>query len=83
MTGRQVLDRGDNHSEAIGEVVSVPSEETHAPGVPPRQNAKAVVLYLVNPAGTRRRVLGRARQARLKRRQGPIVLQSVPKLTRY
>jgi hypothetical protein len=77
------LERGDNLGEAISEVVSVPGEEPHAIGVPPRQDAKAVVLYLVNPAGTRRRLLRGAREAGLKRARGPIGWQSAPQFTRY
>ena len=60
-----------------------PGEEPHALGVPPRQDAKTIVLYLVNPAGPRRRLLREAGQAGLKRAQGPIAWQSAPQFTRY
>jgi hypothetical protein len=40
----QVLNRCDNHGEAVGEIVSVPSEQRNAFGIPPSQDAKAVVL---------------------------------------
>jgi hypothetical protein len=41
-----------------------PREEPHAPGVPPRHDAEAVVLDLVNPAGPCRWLFRRSGQAR-------------------
>jgi len=47
------------------------------------QDAKAVVLDLMNPAGPDRRLLGGARQAGLKSGLDLIGAQSRPKLTPY
>ena len=38
-------------------------EQPHAPALAPGKDAKAIVLDFVNPAGPRRRLLGRAREA--------------------
>jgi hypothetical protein len=48
-----------------------------------RQDAKAVMLYFVNPAIARWRLLGRARQAGLERARGSIGADTAPKLTHY
>jgi hypothetical protein len=50
--------------------------KSRALGVPPRQDAEAVVFDLVNPAWPGRRLLRGARQAGLERTQGPIGWQS-------
>jgi CheY-like chemotaxis protein len=78
----QLLDRGGGEGEAVTEVIAVASEQTNAPAAAVRHDAEAVVLDLVNPARSGRRMLDRPRQAGLKTRQGPIGLQSAAELTR-
>jgi hypothetical protein len=57
------LERGRSEREALGEVVAVSAEQADAAPAPVRQDAEAVVLDVVNPAGTRRRLASRPRQA--------------------
>ena len=45
-------------------MVSVAGEQLDALGLAPGEDAEAIVFDLVNPAGSRRRLLGRAREAR-------------------
>ena len=65
------------------EVVAVPRDEAYAGSVAPSDNAEAVMLDFVNPSGASRRFFRKARQARLKARQGKIGAQTAPELTRY
>jgi hypothetical protein len=69
--------------ETPGKVVPVSCDEPDAGALAPRHDAEAVMLDLMNPAGTRRRLFGGARQARLKAGQRTIGAQTAPKLTRY
>ena len=77
----QLLDSGRNEWKAVGEIMAVASYQPNAAAPPMRQDAKAVVLDLVNLARSGRRFIGRARKARFKRGKGPIRLQSAPKFT--
>jgi hypothetical protein len=61
--------------------VAVAAHQPDSAALPVRQDAKAVVLDFVNPAGARRRLLSRPRQARLKRARGSIGADPAPKLT--
>src|SRR5262245_13123113 len=65
------------------QVVAVARNQAHGPSLPVRQYPEAVVLDLVNPSGSSRRVLGRAREAGLKQTRELIGLQSPPKFTHY
>ena len=47
---RQARDRVGDLREARREIVTIAGEQPHAFGVPPRNDAEAVVLDLVNPA---------------------------------
>jgi hypothetical protein len=60
---RQRRDRRHDQGKALAEIVAVAAVEPHASGVAPVQDAKAVVLDLVQPAGAGRRGFGRGRQA--------------------
>ena len=51
--------------------------------VPVCHEAKAVVLYLMNPLWSAGRLPGRTRQARLKSGMGLLGAYSAPQLTRY
>ena len=55
-------DRLDNEREAIGEVVAVAGDQPHTLAVAVGEDAKAVVLDLVNPPRARWRLLGRPGQ---------------------
>jgi hypothetical protein len=57
----QCLDRGGGEREAVTEVIAVASEQANAPAAAVRQDPEAVVLDLVNPAGSRWRMLDRPR----------------------
>ncbi len=57
---RQARDSLDDLREARREIVAIAGEQPHAFDVPPRDDAKAVVLYLVNPAGPCRRFFRRS-----------------------
>ena len=74
--------RFSGEREPIGKVMAVASYQPNAAAPPMRQDAKAVVLDLVNPARSGRRFIGRARKARFERGKGPIRLQSARKFTR-
>ena len=58
---------GSNLWIAGGKICAVAGEQPHALRIPPGKDAKAVELDFVNPTGARRRLLRRARKARLKR----------------
>ena len=60
---RQARDRVGDLREARREIVTIASEQPHTFGVPPRNDAEAVVLDLVNPACPFWRLLGCSRQA--------------------
>jgi hypothetical protein len=45
--------------EAIGEIVAIPADQAGGAALPMSKDTKAVVLDLVNPAGTCRRLLSR------------------------
>jgi hypothetical protein len=62
---RQRRDGCNDQGKPIGEIVSVPSVEPHALGVALRQDAKTVVLDLVEPIGAGRRGFGRRGEAGL------------------
>jgi len=64
---RQVGDGFDHLGKTISEVGAVAGVEPHARCVAARQDAEAVVLDLVNPAGTGRRLFRRFRQKGLGR----------------
>jgi hypothetical protein len=49
--------------ETIGEIVAISADQVDDAALPMSKDTKAVVLDLVHPAGTCRRLLGRARQA--------------------
>jgi hypothetical protein len=66
--------------EAIGEIVAIPADQTDGAALPIGKDTKAVALDLVNPAGTHRRLFGRARQTRLE--TGMIVLSGNRRRTR-
>jgi hypothetical protein len=83
MSGRKCGDRLYDEGKAIGEVVTISRDKAHAGGVAVRQDAEAIMLDLVNPAGASRRLFSGARQARLKARPGRIGAQTAPELTRY
>ena len=51
--------------EAVGEVIAVASGEPHTVAIAAGEDAETVVLNLVDPAGTGRRLLGWLGQARL------------------
>jgi hypothetical protein len=55
---RQACDGIDDAREAVGEVVAIAREQTHALAIAPRQDAEAVVLDLMNPPGAGGRLLG-------------------------
>jgi len=60
----QALDRRHDQGKPIREVVAVLGEQLDAAvGIPPGQDAKAVVLDLVYPTRAARRFLGGSRQA--------------------
>ena len=63
---RQPRNRRHREREAVGEVVAVPGYEAHAVAVAMGDDAKTIVLDLVNPTGAARRLFGRTGQARLK-----------------
>ena len=65
---RQFGDGCRGEREAIGEVIALAGVKGHAGGVALGENAEAVVLDFVNPAGPARRPLGRAGQAQGSRR---------------
>src|SRR5262249_33213986 len=73
----------DDLREAAAKVVAVAAHQTYGTAPPVRQDAKAVMLDLVNPAIARRRLLGRPRQAGLKRWGGSIGAEPGPEVTRY
>src|SRR5579862_9650470 len=52
---RQGRDSRGNEWKSAGEIVTVASNEPHAGGIAPRQEAKAVMLDLVNPTCASRR----------------------------
>jgi hypothetical protein len=52
-----------DEQKSRGEIVAVAGDQPHAGSVAPRQDAKAVVLDLVQPLGPARRGFGRGRQA--------------------
>ena len=79
---RQASDRIDDLREARREIVAAAGKQPHAVGVSPSDDAKAIVLDFVNPAGPRRWHLGRPRQAGLKRTHRPIGICSEAELTR-
>ena len=56
--------------EAVRKVVAVAGEKPNVAPAPVRQDPEAVVLDLVNPGRTRRRLAGRSRQARIKAGKG-------------
>jgi hypothetical protein len=60
---RQRRDSRHDEGEAFGEIVAIAGVEPHARGVPPCQDAEAVVLDLVQPVRAARRGLGRRREA--------------------
>jgi len=47
-----------DEGEALGKIVAVAGIEPHAAGVAQREDAEAVVLDLVQPAGAGRQLLG-------------------------
>src|SRR5262245_42155493 len=55
----------DNQWEPLGPIVPVSREKPHPLGTPPRQQAEAIVLNLMNPVAASRWPLDRNRQARL------------------
>jgi hypothetical protein len=59
----QALDRLDDLREAVGEVIAIAGEEPDTALIPAGDDSESVVLDLVNPAGTGRRLLGRAWEA--------------------
>ena len=64
----QLGNGGRGQREAISKVIALASVKGHASGIAFRQDAKAIVLDLVNPAGPGRRLLGRAGEASLNSR---------------
>ena len=62
---RQAFDGFDDAGKTISEVVAVAGIEPHVVAVTARQDAEAVVLDLVDPIGTGRRLFRRFRQAGL------------------
>jgi hypothetical protein len=80
---RQCLDRFGGKRETVREVMAITREQPDAASPAVRQDAETVVFDFVNPAEPRGRLRGRLRQARLKRENRPIVVQSAPKVTRY
>jgi hypothetical protein len=48
---------------AASEIVAAPRNETDISPLPMREDPEAIVFYFVNPARTRRRCIGRVRQA--------------------
>ena len=62
---RQGCDRSHHQGETLGKVEALPGDKLHATVVEVGQDAEAVVLDFVNPAGPGRRLFGEARQARL------------------
>jgi hypothetical protein len=77
---RQSLDRLGDEREAVRQVVAVAGDQAHAAAAPVRQDPEAVVLDLVNPAGGRRRLAGRARQAWREARKRLLGAHSAPDL---
>jgi hypothetical protein len=61
---RQRSDRRGRQRETLGQVKAFPSNQPDTAGVEFGQDAEAVVLDFVNPAGPGGRLLGEARQAR-------------------
>ena len=61
---RQLCDRCRGEEEAIGEVITSAGAQGDAADVALGEDAKAVVLDLVNPAGPGRWLLGRAGQVK-------------------
>ena len=59
----QARERSGNLRIPGGKICAVACEQPHAPALAPGKDAKAIVLDFVNPAGPRRRLLGRAREA--------------------
>ena len=60
-------------SKQLGEIIVVAGVEPHALGVAPRQDAEAVVLDLVEPAGAAARALaGDGRQGPMKPTARPL-----------
>ena len=62
---RQDVHRRSHIGEARGEVIAVAGDETNTTGISPCHDAEAVVLDLMNPAGTGRRHFGWRGQARV------------------
>ena len=60
---RQARERSGNLRIPGGKICAVACEQPHAPALAPGEDAKAIVLDFVNPAGPRRRLFGRAREA--------------------
>jgi len=54
-SNRELAHRHCDKGEPMRELVSVPGYQPHARTVPPRENTKAVMFDLVNPAGAGRR----------------------------
>jgi hypothetical protein len=63
--------------------MAVPGDEPYAARVATGDNAEAVMLDFMNPAGPHRRRFGAAGYARLETGRGTIGAHAAPKLTRY
>ena len=81
--GRECGDRRDRRRKAVSQIVAVAAQEPDASALTVRQDPEAIVLDLVNPTGSGRRMLCDTRQARLKRGRGLLGAQPAPQLTRY
>jgi hypothetical protein len=62
---RQCRQRRDNLREAARELIALPREPLHAAVGAPSHDSEPIVLDLVNPADTGRRLFGRAGKAGL------------------
>jgi hypothetical protein len=76
-------DSCNDQRETASEVMTVTSNQPHAAPLAVREDAEAVVLDLMKPARSRRRVRRQAWQARIETGVGLIATQPVPKLTPY
>ena len=79
----QSLNRLSGNGKPITEVMAIAGHQSDAAVSAMRQEAEAIVLDLVNPARTRRWLLGRSRQAGIETGLGLIGADPAPEFGRY
>jgi hypothetical protein len=74
---------GSYQRKPISEIIAGTRYQLHAIATAVRENAKAIVLDLVNPAGTGWRLLRRSGQTGLIAGKGSLGTNAAPQLTHY